>query len=241
MSRVTLSGGRGDGHGFALRVPVRDWVSRLGPGQCRQPGAVVADPDGGGAAGCLRPRLPGRRRGPVAMPGRSCSALSGGHATLGLVSLRLSRDAFLAITAVAWADGLLRARETKALLRAAQECGLQAEDLAAVEGAVRDGVSLDDVDLSGLSGWDRAVTYAIAYWLAKVDGVVNTEELEHLRTLRARLELPQPKLDAAASAAFDVVCLPGGHRPDKYDFQALATRLREKLPSLSTPPRRAAD
>jgi hypothetical protein len=89
------------------------------------------------------------------------------------------------------------------------------------------------VALGELTGWERAVTYAIAYWLAKVDGVVNAEELKNLRTLGKLLELPQPKLDAAASAAFDVACLPGGHRPEKYDFTALAERLREKLPSLS--------
>jgi uncharacterized tellurite resistance protein B-like protein len=149
------------------------------------------------------------------------------------VPFKLSRDSFLAITAVAWADGLLRAKETKALLRAAETSGLAGDDLAAVQQATQDGVSLDDVSLDDLTGWERAVTYAIAYWLAKVDGVVNAEELKHLRTLGAKLELPQPKLDAAASAAFDVACLPGGHRPEKYDFAALADRLREKLPSLS--------
>jgi hypothetical protein len=97
-------------------------------------------------------------------------------------------------------------------------------------------VSIDDVRLEGLTGWEKAVTYAIAFWLAKVDGVVNTEELKNLKTLGTRLGLPQPQLDAAASAAFDVACLPGGHRPEKYDFAALAERLRVKLPSLSTPP-----
>ena len=155
---------------------------------------------------------------------------------MGFVSLKLSRDSFLAITAVAWADGLLRAKETKALLRAAKECGLDEQDMAAVEAAAREGVSLEGVNLEGLTGWEKAVTYAIAYWLAKVDGVVNTEELSHLKQLGARLGLPQPKLDAAASAAFDVACLPGGHRPEKYDFAALAERLRTKLPSLSLPP-----
>jgi uncharacterized tellurite resistance protein B-like protein len=158
---------------------------------------------------------------------------SASRGSVGDVPFRLSRDSFLAITAVAWADGLLRAKETKALLRAAEAAGLDGDDLAAVQQATQDGVSLDDVSLGDLTGWERAVTYAIAYWLAKVDGVVNAEELKHLRALGAKLELPQPKLDAAASAAFDVACLPGGHRPEKYDFMALADRLREKLPALS--------
>ena len=171
------------------------------------------------------------------MCGRLRSEPEARHASVCLMPLKLSLSSFLAITAVAWADGLLRARETKALLRAAETCGLQGDELAAVESAARDGVSLQDVNLGEMTGWERAVTYAVACWLARADGVVNTEELQNLRALRARLDLPQPKLDAAASAAFDVACLPGGHRPDKYDFGALADRLREKLPSLSQPPK----
>jgi hypothetical protein len=50
--------------------------------------------------------------------------------------------------------------------------------------------------------------------------------------LRAR-GLHELKLKAAQSAVFDVICLPGGHRPDKYDFEALVTRLKTKLPSLT--------
>jgi uncharacterized membrane protein YebE (DUF533 family) len=144
----------------------------------------------------------------------------------------LSPEAFLAITAVAWADGLLRKNEAQGLLRAAKDCGLDAEALVRVEEAVEGGVDLASVDTDGLSGSERARTYAFAMWLAKIDGVVNTDELRALKALGDKLGLPEQKQKAAASAAFDVACLPGGNRPDKFDFQTLEARLVEKLPAL---------
>ncbi|MFO0570250.1 MAG: hypothetical protein U0263_31705 [Polyangiaceae bacterium] len=148
------------------------------------------------------------------------------------MSLTLPRESFVAIAAVAWADGWMKKTETEGLKRAAKACGLSDGDFESVEAAAKGGVDLATLDVSGMSGWQRAVTYAIANWLARIDGVVNTEELKNLRSLGKLLDLPQAKLDAAGSAAFDIACLPGGHRPEKYDFDALAERLREKLPSL---------
>ena len=37
----------------------------------------------------------------------------------------------------------------------------------------------------------------------------------------------------AAVAANDIACLPEGGRPDKYDFQKLITRLKERMPQLA--------
>ena len=146
----------------------------------------------------------------------------------------LSHQSFLAITAVAWADGLMKRDEAQALLRAAAAAGLSGDELTALEQATKNGASLDEVDLSGLSEWHKGLTYALAYWLAKVDGVVNADELRHLRRLGEMVGLPKLKLEAAQSAVFDVLCLPGGHRPDKYDFDALVDRLKTKLPSLAS-------
>jgi tellurite resistance protein len=148
------------------------------------------------------------------------------------MSLSLPRESFVAIAAVAWADGWMKKAETEGLKRAAKTCGLTDADFAAVEEAAKGGTDLDTLDLSGLTGWQRAVTYAVANWLARIDGVVNTEELKHLKHLGRLLDLPDAKLSAAASAAFDIACLPGGDRPEKYDFDALAERLRVKVPSL---------
>ncbi len=149
------------------------------------------------------------------------------------MATNLPRQSFLAITAVAWADGLIKQDEAKALLRAAETCGLAGADLTAIELAVKNGAQLEDVDLTELTDWQKGLTYALAYWLAKVDGVVNTQELKNLRALGEMVGLHDLKLKAAQSAVFDVTCLPGGHRPDKYDFDALVERLKTKLPSLA--------
>lgn len=155
------------------------------------------------------------------------------------MSSYLPRESFLAIAAVVAADGLLKKDESMALSRALAAYGLAAEDVTAVEAAAAKGIDLADIDLSSLDGWQQAVTYAVATWLAQVDGVVNSQELGTLRKLGEALDLPRPKLEAARSAAFDIAALPKDKRPDKYDFSGLEERLAEKLPALhraSLPP-----
>jgi len=146
--------------------------------------------------------------------------------------MSLRKEGFLAVVAVARADGLLRADESRGLLNAAKEVGLSEEDLGSVKAALDSGLELESLDFTALSGAERALTYGFAMWLAKVDGVVNAEELATLRKLGALLDLPEPKLKAAASAAFDITCLPGGNRPEKFEFSKLEARLRDKLPAL---------
>lgn len=148
------------------------------------------------------------------------------------MTLQLHRDSFIALAAVAWADGRLSRNESAGLLRAAREHGLGGDDLAAVEAATKEAVSIDSFDATELAEWEKALTFALATWLARLDGVTHPEEQASLHALGDRLGLPQEKLSLAASAAFDIACLPGGHRPEKYDFQALYERLGEKLPSL---------
>ncbi len=151
------------------------------------------------------------------------------------MAMLLKRESFMAIVAVAWADGRMSRDEAAGLTLAAKQCGLGADDIAAIEKAAKDGgATLEGFDPAALSGWERALTYAIAAWLARLDGVVDTNERESLKLLGKALDLPPHKLVSASSAAFDVACLPGGHRPEKYDFAELEKRLREKLPSLAT-------
>lgn len=146
--------------------------------------------------------------------------------------MSLRKEGFLAVVAVARADGLLRADEARGLMGAAKGVGLSEADLSEVKASLDAGLELESLDLSVLSGPERALTYAFAMWLAKVDGVVNADELKTLKRLGAQLDLPEPKLKAAASAAFDITCLPGGNRPEKFEFEKLEARLRDKLPAL---------
>jgi hypothetical protein len=146
--------------------------------------------------------------------------------------MSLRKEGFLAVVAVARADGLLRADEARGLLVGAKDVGLSEAEVAEVQRALDQGIDLDSLDLASLGGAEKALTYAFAMWLAKVDGVVNAEELATLRKLGSLLDLPDPKLKAAASAAFDITCLPGGNRPEKFEFSKLEARLRDKLPAL---------
>ena len=46
------------------------------------------------------------------------------------------------------------------------------------------------------------------------------------------LDFPKSKRAAAYSAAFDIACLEGGNKPEKFDFARLVEHLAQKLPSL---------
>jgi len=146
------------------------------------------------------------------------------------MSIALPKSSFLALAAVGWADGTFRKDEGAALVRAAKACGLADEDLAEVERSTKTAVSLDTYEAGDLGEWDRVVTYALASWLAQLDGVQSTDESHALRTLGDKLSLSAGVRSRAAAAAFDIAVLPEGGRPEKYDFEKLVARIREKMP-----------
>jgi hypothetical protein len=51
-------------------------------------------------------------------------------------------------------------------------------------------------------------------------------------TLGDKLGLAQPLRKHTAAAAYDIACLPEGGRPERYDFQKLVARLRERMPQV---------
>lgn len=145
----------------------------------------------------------------------------------------LHRDSFLALAAVAWADGRMTKEESAGLLRAAKACGLSEADCKSLADGMSAPVKLADLSFAQASAWERALTYALGCWLSQMDGSLNAAERDSLGALGKSLDLPELKLKAAASAAFDIACLPGGHKPERYDFAALEERLLVKLPSLA--------
>jgi hypothetical protein len=145
----------------------------------------------------------------------------------------LPKESFLALAAIGWADGSLQRVEAVGLLRAAKECGLEGADLAEVERAAKTRGSLADVDLRGLSRWKQVLTYALASWFAALDGVISTSEHETLVKVGDRLGLDPALRARAAAAANDIACLPGGGKPERYDFVKLVARLQERLPQLA--------
>ena len=149
------------------------------------------------------------------------------------MSIKLPRQSFLALAAVAWADGSFQKNEGAALLRAAKECGLEGEDLDAVTAATKKRAEIESVKLDDLTEWEKVQTYALASWMALLDGIVSTEEHKSLRELGAQLGLAAPLRERASAAAFDISVLPDG-RPDKYDFAKLVARLHERMPQLAS-------
>ncbi len=145
------------------------------------------------------------------------------------MALSLPKDALLALAAIGWSDGNLDPDEGRALLRTAKEAGLDAEELAEIERATREKLTIPEVSTVTLGRKERVLTYALATWLARLDGVVTTEERTSLTLLGDRLGLPDGVRTRASAAAFEVASLPAGDRPDRYDFAALEARILAKL------------
>ena len=146
--------------------------------------------------------------------------------------MNLPKQSFLALAAIGWADGSLQRVESTGLLRAAREAGIAGDDYNEIEEASKTRMSLDKVDLAGMSQWDQVLTYALAAWFAQLDGVMSTSEKETMSDLGDKLGLAEALRIRCAAAANDIACLPGGGRPERYDFQKLAARLRERLPQV---------
>jgi hypothetical protein len=147
---------------------------------------------------------------------------------------KLPKESFLALASIGWADGSLQRIEGVGLLRAAKECGLEANELDEVERAAKTHAPIEEVDLRGLSRWKQVLTYALASWFAALDGVISTTEHETLVKMGDKLGLDPALRVRAAAAANDIACLPGGGKPERYDFVKLCARLRERMPQLAT-------
>jgi len=147
--------------------------------------------------------------------------------------MNLPKQSFLALAALGWVDGSLQRVEATGLLHAAKQAGLPPDAIAEIEAATKKKVDFAEIDVGGLSQWDQVLTYALAAWFAQVDGVVSTSENDLLGELGNKLGLGEALRKRAAVAAYDVACLPEGGRPDKYDFQKLVARLKERMPQVS--------
>jgi uncharacterized membrane protein YebE (DUF533 family) len=148
-------------------------------------------------------------------------------------TMTLPPRSFLALAAIGWADGALQRKEAEGLIKAARACGIGENELPEIERAVKERTSLESLDMAGLSRWEQVLTYALASWLACLDGVQSTDERASLAKLGEGMGLDKALRIRAAAVANDIACLPEGGRPDRYDFVKLADRLRERLPQLS--------
>src|SRR5580765_6964567 len=118
----------------------------------------------------------------------------------------MNHDVFVALAAVAGADGHIDDDERVALERAAREHGVDEAGLAAIASAARGGV--DAIDLSGVAAGERLFVYAMAYWMSRIDGDLTEDEDAVLARLGQKLALAdEPRMNAEA-AVDEVAALP---------------------------------
>ena len=139
------------------------------------------------------------------------------------------RDVFIALAAIAWADGNLDSEEADAIVRAAVEEGLDLDEIAAIEAATATKVEMGTIDRSNLSKEDRLFVYAVACWIAELDGDVTAEEASALSLLGERLGVPERPRAHAEEAAREVANMPEGNRPARYDLAKLRSSIGGRL------------
>lgn len=150
--------------------------------------------------------------------------------------MRLSKDVFMALAAVAWADGEVSQEESEGVLHAARECGLEGADLDAVKQALRTKAELKTVRNLVLSPRERVYVYAIATWLVRIDGVVMPEERMMLAQLGDHLKLADGDRTRASAASFSIGELAGPDKPSRYDVLGLAVKLQSVMAPTLPPP-----
>jgi uncharacterized membrane protein YebE (DUF533 family) len=142
---------------------------------------------------------------------------------------RLGKDIFVALAAIAWADGQLDPDEADAIVRAAVDEGLSLEEIADIEQSTKQPVDLGVIDRAGLTKDDRLFVYAVACWIARLDGSVSAAESDALGVLGERLGIPERPRVHAEAVAREIAELPEGDRPARYDLAALRRRLGDRL------------
>jgi len=134
---------------------------------------------------------------------------------------KLGTDVFIALAAIGWADGVLDSEEADAIVRAAVDEGLDLGEIASIESATRERIDLGVIDRGRLSKEDRLFVYAVACWIARIDGKVTDAESKALGALGERLGVPERLRASVETLAREVAELPEGDRPARYDLAKL--------------------
>jgi uncharacterized membrane protein YebE (DUF533 family) len=142
---------------------------------------------------------------------------------------RLGRDVYLALAAVAWADGQLDPDEADAIVRTAAEEGLPLEEIAEIEAATKAPLDIGVIDRSNMSKEDRLFVYAVASWMTRLDGLITDSEVAALKKLGDALKIPEPPRVQADAIAQDVATMPEGDRPDRFDLRKVREILGDRL------------
>jgi uncharacterized membrane protein YebE (DUF533 family) len=148
--------------------------------------------------------------------------------------MALDKRVFLALAAVAWADGVVDPDEADAIVRAAIDSGLDLDDVAEVEAASKAPVKLSSVNMPNMPKEDRIFIYAVACWIAGLDGEMNEREIETIAELGETLGIPEKLRARAEKMVNEIAALPEDRRPARYDLEKLRALIGERLVSPSS-------
>src|SRR5262249_17237427 len=130
---------------------------------------------------------------------------------------------------VAWADGKLDPDEADAIVRTALDEGLDLDEVTEIEEATKHPIDLGTLDRSNMTKADRLFVYAVASWIARLDGPPNEREAKALDKLGDLLKIPAKPREHADAIAQEIAALPEGDRPSRYDLGALRDTVVERL------------
>jgi uncharacterized membrane protein YebE (DUF533 family) len=136
----------------------------------------------------------------------------------------LGSDVYFALAALAWADGFVNDEDAEAIARVAEYDGLDEDSLARIKSRIRQRVTLDSIDVAQLTEEDRLYVYAVASWMARLDGAVSKHESQVLANVASMLTLTPQQCERARAEAIEVATS-SGRRPKDYNFVALRQRL----------------
>ncbi len=139
----------------------------------------------------------------------------------------LGLDVYVALAAVGWADGQLTREAADAILRTASEEGIELERLSKIEEAVQEPVDVGVVDRMNMSKSDRLYVYAVASWIAALDGPATEKEQEALNKLGLALGVPEAPCRHADEIMREIAAQDS--RPERFDLRALRKTLDERL------------
>ena len=140
----------------------------------------------------------------------------------------LGRDVYLALAAVGWADGQLTGEAADAIVRTALEEGLPFEDVADIEEATKHPMmEVGEINRMNMSKADRLYVYAVASWIAELDGKMSDKETEALAALGEALGVPEAPRGHADAIVREVAA--HADRPDRFDLLTLRRTLSDRL------------
>jgi hypothetical protein len=123
--------------------------------------------------------------------------------------MKLDKNVFVALAAIAWSDGDVSEKEAEALLRAARAWSLDDGELEEIERCTRERVPIDSISNLELGRQERLLVYALGAWLTKVDGVVVPNEGAVLDRLGVALGMTEDEREIAQSDGMLVAAFMG--------------------------------